>query len=375
MRLDQMKKQTLRHSRSSLMRTAALVTSVSMLSACSVLQEDKIDYKTAQRGNNLEVPPDLTQLSRQSRYALPSDVVSASDLGRQGASPTVTATAPAQLGMVTMERSGSQRWLVVNMPADQLWQPLKDYWKENGFELNLSDEALGIMETEWAENRAKIPQDFIRASIGRLFDGLYSTGERDKFRTRIERRADGGTEVYISHRGMQEVYTDSSEERTAWQPRAADPELEAEFLRRLMVRLGLTPEQASAVVQPTATVASTKLVQAQGQVWVDMSDSLDRAWRRVGLALDRTGFTVSDRNRNLGIYEVRYVPTIEEESSSGWFKGWFSSKPKAAQPTQFKVWVRSENGSTRLSVQNEQGQALNDANAQRILSLLVDDLK
>lgn len=370
-----MKKQPLRRSHLSLMSTVAFATGLSMLSACSILQEDKIDYKTAQRGNSLEVPPDLTQLSRQSRYALPSDVVSASDLGRQGTSPTVTATAPNQLGMVTMERSGSQRWLVVNMPANQLWQPLKDYWKENGFELNLSDEALGIMETDWAENRAKIPQDFIRRSIGKLFDGLYSTGERDKFRTRIERRIDGGTEIYISHRGMQEVYTDSSEERTAWQPRAADPELEAEFLRRLMVRLGLTPEQASAVVQPTATVATTKLVEAQEQVWVDMSDSLDRAWRRVGLALDRTGFTVSDRNRNSGIYEVRYVPIIEETSSSGWLKGWFSSKPKAAQPTQFKVWVRSENGLTRLSVQNAQGQALNDANARRILSLLVDDLK
>ncbi len=370
-----MKKQPLLCPHARLIRAAALVTGMSMLSACSILQEDKIDYKTAQRGNNLEVPPDLTQLSRQSRYALPSDVISASELGKKGSSPNVATTAPAQLGKVAMERSGSQRWLVVNMPADQLWQPLKDYWKENGFELSLSDEALGIMETDWAENRAKIPQDFIRRSIGKLFDGLYSTGERDKFRTRIERRADGGTEIYISHRGMQEVYTDSSEERTAWQPRAADPELEVEFLRRLMVRLGLTAEEASAVVKPTSTVATATLVEAQGQVWVDMSDHLDRAWRRVGLALDRTGFTVSDRNRSSGIYAVRYIPTIEEKTNSGWLKGWFGSKPVANQPTQFKIWVRSENGLTRLNVQNAQGETIHDANARRILSLLVEDLK
>jgi outer membrane protein assembly factor BamC len=374
MRLDPMKKQPLLRPHARLMRAATLVTAMSMLGACSILQEDKIDYKSAQRGNNLEVPPDLSQLSRQSRYALPSDVVTASELGKQGVNASMSTTAPTQLGGVAMERSGSQRWLVVNIPADQLWQPLKDYWKENGFELTLSDEALGIMETDWAENRAKIPQDFIRRSIGKLFDGLYSTGERDKFRTRIERRADGGTEIYISHRGMLEVYTDSSEERTAWQPRAADPELEAEFLRRLMVRLGLTAEQASAGLKTTSTAATTQMIDAQGQVWVDMSDNLDRAWRRVGLALDRSGFTVSDRNRNSGIYEVRYIPTTEEKTSSTWLKGWFSSKTDT-QPLQFRVWVRSENGLTRLSVQNAQGETINDANARRILSLLVDDLK
>ena len=365
-----MNTQPLLHPSARLMGTVALVTSVSMLSACSILQEDKIDYKTAQRGNNLEVPPDLAQLSRQSRYALPSDVITASELGRKGANPSVVATAPTQLGRVAVERSGSQRWLVVNMPADQVWQPLKDYWKENGFELTLSDEALGIMETDWAENRAKIPQDFIRRSIGKLFDGLYSTGERDKFRTRIERRADGGTEIYISHRGMQEVYTDSSEERTAWQPRAADPELEAEFLRRLMVRLGATPDQAAEVVQQARAVTSARLVRRQDQVWAELGDGFDRAWRRVGLALDRTGFTVEERNRNNGVYGVRFVPILEEKSSRSWF-----GKKSEAQPTRFQILLQTDGSLTRVRVQNEQGQILNDANAQRILNLLVDDLK
>jgi uncharacterized lipoprotein len=62
------------------------------------------------------------------------------------------------------------------------------------------------METDWAENRAKIPQDFIRQSLGKFLDSLYSTSERDKFRTRLERTPSGETEIYISHRGMIEVY-------------------------------------------------------------------------------------------------------------------------------------------------------------------------
>jgi len=150
---------------------------------------------------------------------------------------------------VRIERAGNQRWLVVNRPADQLWGPVRDFWQENGFLLTLDQQNLGIMETDWAENRAKIPQDFIRNTLGRVFDSLYSTAERDRFRTRLERSASGSTEIYISHRGMQEVFIDNSQkEQTVWRPRPADPELEAEFLRRLMVRLGVSQEQSKALV-------------------------------------------------------------------------------------------------------------------------------
>jgi outer membrane protein assembly factor BamC len=366
-----MKHTALRRAAPSALRWVALAASLSLLSACSVLKEDKVDYTTAKRGNDLEVPPDLTQLSRQSRYALPSDVVSASGLQNgTGVALPLASTAPQTLKSFALERSGSQRWLVAQLPAEQLWGPLRDFWKSNGFELTQNEEALGIMETDWAENRAKIPQDFIRSTIGKLFDGLYSTGERDKYRTRLERRADGGTEIYISHRGMQEVYTDSSEERTAWQPRPSDPELEAEFLRRLMVSLGAAPTQASQAIEQAQSVSAARLVQRQDKVWAEVGDGFDRAWRRVGLALDRTGFTVEDRNRNSGTYSVRFIPLTTEKSSGSWF-----SKKTEAQPVRYQIVVQSDGPLTRIQVQNEQGQVLNDANAVRILNVLVNDLK
>jgi len=365
-----MKHTVLRRAAPSAIRWVALAASLSLLSACSVLKEDKVDYTTAKRGNDLEVPPDLTQLSRQSRYALPSEVVSASGLQNGGTAAPTLSTAPMAVESFSIERAGSQRWLVARLPAEQLWGPVRDFWKSNGFELAQSDEALGIMETDWAENRAKLPQDFIRSTIGKLFEGLYSTGERDKYRTRLERRADGGTEIYISHRGMQEVYTDASEERTAWQPRPVDPELEAEFLRRLMVSLGANPAQAAQAIEQAKAVSAARLVQRQDKVWAEVGDGLDRAWRRVGLALDRTGFTVEDRNPSTGIYRVRFVPLGDTKSSGGWF-----SKKTETQPVRYQILLQVEGSITRVQVQNEQGQALNDANAQRILNVLVNELK
>ena len=356
-------------------RWIALAAAASLLSACSILQEDKIDYTTAKRGNDLEVPPDLTQLSRQSRYALPSDVVSASGVNAKPSGPsTGVALAPNQAQTMRLERAGAQRWLVVGVSPDVLWPTVREFWKTNGFELILNDETLGIMETEWAENRAKIPQDFLRRSLGGLLDAFYSTSERDKFRTRLERRADGSTEIYISHRGMHEVYTSGQEERTVWQPRAADPELEAEFLRRMMVTLGLTQAQAQALSQQAVPVSAARVVNRQGQVWGELGDNLDRAWRRVGLALDRTGFTVEDRKRSEALYFVRFVPPTADKTSKGFLGGIFAGKTEA-QPQRYQVLLRSEGAITQIRVQDAQGQALNDEVAKRMLELLVNDLK
>ena len=357
-------------------RIGVIAVAAMLASGCTMLQEDKIDYKSAQRGSTLDVPPDLTQLSRDSRYNVPGTAVTAR--GQQAAQAAVTPgiTAVSSVGDVRIERAGNQRWLVVNRPAEQLWTPVGDFWKENGFLLELDQEKLGIMETDWAENRAKIPQDFIRSTIGKVFDNLYSTGERDKFRTRLERNAAGGTEIFISHRGMAEVYTSSQKDQTIWQPRPSDPELETEFLRRLMVKLGVSEAQAQAVAAATPAQAAAKVTLLGQQPVVQLDDDFDRAWRRVGLTLDRTGFTVEDRDRTQGVYFVRYVPTTAADAQKpGFFGRLFSSSAPQVRPAKYRVKVQSSGNSSTVSVLNEQGQPESSATAQRIVQLLADDLK
>jgi len=267
-----------------------LLALVAALSACSTLEGDKIDYKSATKGSTLEVPPDLTQLAKDSRYAVPGGTVSAAALqaGQQAAQPTAASQAAAtSIGDVRIERDGNQRWLVVNRPADKLWEPVREFWLENGFIFTQDQANLGILETDWAENRAKLPQDVVRAALGKVFDSLYSTGERDKFRTRLERNANGGTDIFISHRGMIEVYTNTQKDQTVWQPRAADPELETEFLRRLMVKLGVSQEQSKAIAAtaPTQQTPAARIATVNNAPVVQLAENFDRAWRRVGLAL------------------------------------------------------------------------------------------
>lgn len=345
------------------------------LGACSALETDKVDYRSAAKAPPLSIPPDLTQMSKQSPYTVVGGAVSASGYKAGQEAVATTPIAAVSVGEIRIERIGNQRWLVVNRPAEKLWDPIKEFWLENGFLLSMDQSSLGIMETDWAENRAKLPQDFIRSTLGKVFESLYSTGERDRFRTRLERGADGATEIFISHRGMLEVYTTNSDGQSVWQPRPVDPELEAEFLRRLMVKLGVAQEQAKTLVASSTAKSVATVSKLNGQPTLELAEGFDRAWRRVGLALDRTGFTVEDRDRKQGVYFVRYVPPNPDNSQPGFFKKLISGSPKEMEASKFRITVVSQQDKTTVSVLDAQGAPETSASAERIIKVLADDIK
>ena len=361
----------------------ALLLSSMLLSGCSTINDtlvgEKIDYKSgATKGPSLDIPPDLSQLTRDNRYAVPGVAVTANTFQSDKASRAgQVGIAASNVGDVRIERSGNQRWLVVNRPADKLWEPVREFWKTSGFQLSIDQQDLGIIETDFAENRAKLPQDFIRNTLGRVLENLYSTGERDKFRTRLERTASGGTEIFISHRGMIEVVTNSSgtSTSTVWQPRPADPELEAEFLRRLMVQLGVSPDQSKALIAVDAARQTSRIETVNNQQVLLVDDGFDRAWRRVGLGLDRTGFTVEDRDRSKGLYFVRYVAPLSDNKSSGFFGNLFSSKAATPAPLKYQIVLTAKGDMTSVTVLNADGKPDTTGNAQRIFKVLADDLK
>lgn len=362
------------------------------LAGCSsvegVLSGDKLDYRSqAAKTAPLEVPPDLSQLSRdQQRYQPQSGPVSAAAYQQAapaatatapgaGATPAASTVAPQALGDMRIERAGNERWLVSSATPEQLWPQLVAFWQERGFALAKEDAQAGVIETEWAENRAKIQQDFLRRTIGKVFEGAWSTSERDMFRTRVERTA-RGTEITITHRGMEEVFTSQREDQTRWTTRPSDPALEAEFLSRLMVKLGAKEEVArTTVAQAPIQAPRARAVAGQGAT-LQLDDGFERAWRRVGVALDRSGFTVEDRDRTSGLYYVRYVdPKEARREEPGFFSRLFGRDQKRATTDRYRVAVKSEGNASTVSVQNAQGAPDTGEVAQRIVKSLLDDLK
>jgi len=374
-------------------RLVAALSCLAFVAGCSsineVLSGDKVDYRSTStaRAAPLEVPPDLTQLSRESRYQQPNGAISASTFqtataaAAPASAPVATPViAPQEMGQFRIERLGNDRWLSTTLAPEVIYPQVRTFWKDNGFNLVQDRPEAGILETDWAENRAKLPQDFIRSTLGRVLDSAYSTGELDKYTTRVERTATG-SDIFITHRGMAEVYVGQRNDSTVWQPRPGDPQLEAAFLARLMVKLGAKEEQARTTVAAATTAPSAparaRLIEGGPTPTLQLDDSFDRAWRRVGIALDRSGFTVEDRDRGQGLYFVRYVdPASAGREEPNFFSRVFSrKKTDPAALAKYRVKVNSEGTTTTVAVLDSQGKAETGEAGKRIVNLLLEDLR
>lgn len=382
----------------------AVLTLILGIAGCSTVSnsDDTIDYGTAARKTPpLSVPPDLSKLALDGRYAPQGGSVSANALQNKtgGAPVAATGTTPQvalnQVADLRLQRQGSQRWLLSSRSPEVLWPQVRDFWLDLGFKLEVDDAAAGLLETDWAENRAKLPKDIIRRTLGWLIDSAYSTGERDRFRVRLE-RTDQGTEIHVAHKGVKEVFNNAkdSTDGTVWTARPADPELEAEVLVRLMIALGspapaardAMAQQASAASTVASTPAATvteanaraRVLTGQAAAALQLDDTLDRGWRRLGLALDRTGFTVEERDRSVGLYAVRYVDPVEAaKESPGFFARMFGAKdPVKDALGRYRIVIKADGASRcTISVFTPQGQPDASTSAQRIVQTLVDELK
>ncbi|QWE13366.1 outer membrane protein assembly factor BamC [Polynucleobacter sp. AP-Titi-500A-B4] len=364
----------------------ALLTAALALTSCkSVTSSDTVDYKSsgAVRGPNLSYPPDLITAQADRRYIVQDGTATMSEYNA-----AVKKSAQMRSNVMTgipgmrIAKDGERRWLVVEKPAPELYPQVKDFWQENGFLLVVDSPSTGIMETDWAENRAKIAQDWIRSTIGGAIDSLYDTGERDKYKTRLEVVKPGETEIYITQRGaIEKCVTDTTGAclSTIWTPRPNDPELEAVFLARLMERLGMTQEQAKAMVAAPLgpKTPKAKFVQeGNNKGFIELSAGFDRSWRDVGLALDRSNFTVEDRNRSQGVYFVRYVNAKDVGDSKGFFSNLFSSKDDSKlQAKKYQVIVKSTGeNSANVYVQDADGKPENTPAGFQLLTLLTEQL-
>ncbi len=351
----------------------------------SLLGGKKVDYRKSGKLPPLEVPPDLTQPSVDDRFAVPavgSATYSAYSRERgQPGSPGQSGVLPS-VEEARVERSGLQRWLVVKDPPEKVWPVVRQFWVDSGYELKTENSQAGVLETEWLEGRPRIQETGIRGLLQRALGTVYSTSMRDKFRTRLERSADGGTEVYVSHRGMEEVYESEGKDRTVWQPRPSDPGQEAEMLQKLLVQFGAGEQKAKSLVATEETVTRARLtVGGEGASQLIVADPFDRAWRRVGLALDRVGFTVEDRDRSKGTYFVRYIDP-QGESSPKAQRGllskmmfWRSDSKVADDKAQYRIRVSESGGESKVEVTNASGATEKSQTANRILTLLFEQLK
>ena len=382
---------------------ATVLVLAGLAAGCSYLPESKkIDYGTAAKAPPLDIPPDLTRPSNSGQYSAPNvattgtavfSQINAKNKVAQKQSTDESVLPDGSRGIAKIERQGNHRWLVVSVPEDKAWNVTKAFWQENGFVIKKENPQTGVMETDWAENRASVPGGAIQGFLGKVLGTLYSTAERDMYRTRLEKGAKPGmTDIFISHRGMVEVYVTEGKSETRWQPRDADPTLEAEMLRRLMFKFdGVDEAEAKKLAKEidgggkAVSLDKARMGTApDGGAMLIVDDNFDRSWRRIGLALDRVGFTVEDRERNQGLYYVRYVDSddksVFEKGEGGFWSSlafWRSKDDKVPTKVQYRISVREQQagGPTNVIVLAPGNQADVSPIARQILDLLLQQLR
>ena len=335
----------------------------------------------------LEVPPDLAPLTKDERFAIPDQGVSANALRS-----ATGGTSSAQLVAVTgaharLMRDGAQRWLAVDVPPEKAYEVVKDFWPSIGIKLELDEPALGIVQTDWDEKRPRVPQGVIQRTLNLVLESVTSTSLRDQYRTRIERTPTDTSEIFITHHGLEEVYSSNDKTTTTWQPRARDPELEAEMLQRLLLRfeaadsttVAKTGGDKAVPKAPAATALPnvSHVIKEGSESHLEVDEPFDRAWRRVGLALDRGGFTVEDRDRTKGLYYVRYVDpdyAAKQREGRGFFARMFESDPKV-DAQQFRVALLTDGDRTAVRVQDKDGHPEAGSAGDRILKQLDEQMR
>jgi outer membrane protein assembly factor BamC len=378
------------------LKSLIVLLSALAITACSALPDvndylpdQRLEYKKQKEAQqDLEVPPDLVagkfddamDIPSLSGSATYSEYVGERQKRRQMAS---SGEVLPEFKDVTLQREGDNRWLEVKATPQQLWPRLVSFWREQGILLVEQDPTTGVMKTDWLENRAEIRKDFITNVLRKVVDGLYETSTRDQYRVRVEPGVERGTsDIYLTQRGMEEKLvrnTVGEDANTVWEPGPSDPGKEALMLRRLMVYLGATEQRAQRVLAegaPTQTTAgSSRLVQGPaGQSELLIPQDFPQAWRLTGLALDRVGFAVQDKDRTQGLYYVRYDDPSKAEKKGFFSKLAFWRGTDINTVTQYRVKLTPEGDQTRVAVLNQAGQPETSATGKRILTLLQHEI-
>lgn len=361
---------------------------LSFLSGCSTLDrmfpDRSKDYKKAETTRALEVPPDLTttpvndSLVVRDGSATLSGYNTASQT-RNGSTSTSAGSMPAS-DDISIGRDKDRAWLVVKGDSAAIWQSGREFWLDNGFLISRENPSVGVLETDWVDTQFDVPEGFIRSAIGRVFQNAYSSTLRDRYRMRLETgEQPGTTEVYITHTGVQEVLEGRTDETQTmiWEPRDRDPGLESEMLKKMMIYLGSTPQRAEQLISPQepAPDKAELTQQGDGQPVLVVHEDFSRAWRSVGITLDRVDFAVEDRDRSKGIYYVRYNDPLQHQKKGFLSKLAFWSDDDTEKVVTYQIKLTDDGADTRVLVLDEKGEPGSSVTPVRILKLLYEELR
>lgn len=307
-----------------------------MLAACSNMGS-AFDYSggSARPTSDLTVPPGLSS----------PDVSGGLKMLPTG--PVSAGYSLNQIKDMQIIQGGSERYLAIkSKTVNQVWPMMQAYLNQAGLSIKYQNQNVGLIQTDWISKNNIVKENDVRAFFDWVgWGSMYSLQSQFMFRVNLWQN-NGDTQVFVTIYQMNEVYAgcakylgqsirvnSSDNQVPIWMPMPPDPKLELEFLMKFMAFAGLSKEQVKQVesqVVAQAAPSAPKAASLQGATLV-MNDTFDRAWWRSGLALERVGLGVTDKNRSLGEYYVYPLQSQVDNPEPGFLDRWFGTSKSNLQ--------------------------------------------
>ena len=352
------------------------------LSGCSSIPffDGSSDYESLVKKNKpkkLEMPPDLITPAKDRKFSIPSSGSTMSEFEsftKQNSSGSGQENILPSVEGMKIRSYGNHRVLIVEKPVEYLWPILRTFWLDSGFIIARENPQIGLIETDWFEDRKNLPQGFIRGVLGKVFDNIYDTGERDRYKMRLERISDNETEISVAHRGLIEVVADRPDGTISWAIKPTDRKLEEDYLKKIMIALGANEQRAGKLIKDKDASSEVLFNSDDSATYIEIFEDFDRSWRRVGMAIDRLEFSVEDRVRSEGTYYIKYRDPTIGTKKKGFLSKLFSFGNSPEKIQIYKVQVNSNDKSTKVFVTDQQGNS-NSPTTKSITTILFGQLK
>ena len=313
------------------------------------VQAQNADYRT-------------TTLYEENRLVRPPNVLSdVEQVLLQTNQGGVTRLLP-EITQARIKREESIRWLEIDLPPADVWLAVRDFWLNQGFTLEIELPEAGIIETGWQQDRTQVLGTGLTRYLDIALERINDTGIRHRFRTLIEPGdTPGSTSVFVAFRGIKQ------EQNGDFTPLEVDVTREAEMLRRLLLSFRLPEESVATLEQFEQQTIVNDLYEKNAHILVILRGR-DQAWRRLQLALDRSGFTVTDSDFASGNIVLLLAEPAKDPDSEGLLDVLFSSDDEAATSYEVVLQVRYDNENTTqiIAPDGDEGVAIID----RIASFL-----
>ncbi len=358
-------------SRSLLLLTALAVVGVAGCSRVvpkldEVLPDKRTEYRKSQPMPDLEVPPDLTTDAIRDRMTIPEGGEAATfSTYQERVTEQRKQKEIATAGDAALKKLENEQLVIVGESQGLVWPKVREYFKGEGWKLEIDDGELGVLETGWNENSEELV--------------------RDKFKVIAEPGDDPGTTaLYISHVGEQLV---PQGEDVVWKPRDSQPEFAAGIANSLRAALGVTGQQAVAPAAPAPGAApapagemiapsgndKVELVNAgEGKLYIAVRQDFAGTWRSTAQALGRLGAQVQQADQSRGVYEVQMAGLPAESGKKGmWSKLAFW---KDGDDGKYRLSLTGVGNQTEIAILDDGGQWDTSAGAGQLIMRLHEEL-